>query len=102
MVTQKLLEVIERVNRIFLGVSSRLRVGKKTLSSLPWLLACRQVWCNDTVIGANEPFNKGDNVLPRCGVILMTEVQVATITHQTTHHILLPPEGGKDQLISDC
>ncbi|TNN76994.1 hypothetical protein EYF80_012840 [Liparis tanakae] len=34
----------------------------------------RQVLCNDTVIGANGPVSKGDYVLPRCGVILMTEV----------------------------
>lgn len=32
----------------------------------------------------------------------MTEAKVATTTLQTTHHIPLPPEGGRDQLITDC
>ena len=97
MITQIMLCVAEGVKRVCLGVSITPRVGN-TLR----FLACRQVRCDDTVIGANEAFIKGDYVLPTCGVILMTEVQVATTTHQTTHHIPLPPQGGGDQLITDC
>lgn len=50
-----------------LQVSGRLQAGKNTLFLL-WFLACRQVWRSDTVIEANEPFIRGDDVLTRYGV----------------------------------
>lgn len=49
-----------------LQVSGRLQAGKNTLILL-WFLACRQVWRSDTVIEANEPFIRGDDVLTRYG-----------------------------------
>lgn len=98
-----MLEVVEGVQKIkkFIGVTCRLKAGK-TLPSLPQFLARRQVRCNDTVIGANEPSSREMMCCLDVVVILMTEAKVATTTRQTTHHILLPPEGGRDQLITDC
>lgn len=75
---------------------------EEAFPSLPWFLACKQVGCSDTVIGANEA-SSGEMMCCLDGVvILMMEATVATTTHETTHRIPLPPEGGRDQLITDC
>lgn len=83
------------------GVKSVSLCGMESVCTLRFL-ARRRVCCSDTVIGPNEPLSRE----MMCGLdvvlILMAEVKVATTTHQTTQRTELPPEGGRDQLITDC
>lgn len=45
----------------------------------------------------------GDDVLPRCGGNIDDRGKGShNNASDHTHHILLPPEGGRDQLITDC